>query len=416
MRTKNKIIILLTYLFSIFIFSCNPDVDTENPLQIDTIETSLENLADDSHWFFNFNGTIDGGEGYDLILSSSDNKLYVCGAFLHVNNNWNMKNLTRLNLSDYTWEQVPGIDEYHTNFIRCVAEDNSGNLYFGGDFSSIGGKPAGRVGKFNPNSGVWESLRDIDFFIEEEQYGPISGGVYALEVIDNYVYIGGGIFNTDSVELKYLRKFDIENNKWESVPGSFDGRIRAISKDNQGNLYVGGEFTTIDNITANYIAKWDGSNWSNLSAGVDNYVLAIECYEQNVFVGGSFKKVDNDITSHGIAKWNGTNWEAMDKGITSSWKGTPTVQDIAIDSDGLVYIGGFFDLTYSDLDSLNHVGVFYDGKWRQLGAGLAQSSSQGVIGMFADGKNVYFTGYFSKGTGSPNDKINMAIWNETVNF
>ena len=81
-----------------------------------------------------------------------------------------------------------------------------------------------------------------------------------------------------------------------------------------------------------------------------------------------------------------------------------------------MYIGGFFDITYSDFEPLNYVGVFVDGKWKQLGSGLAQSSTQGVIGMYADGNDIYFTGYFSKGTGISNAKISIARWNENMIF
>lgn len=406
---KINLIIFGLIFSAAFIISCDPSDDENLP-------ANLANLKDNDHWFFDFQGTIDGGEGYDIIKSTVDEKLYVCGAFLHVNNNWDMKNLARLNLDDYTWEQVPGIDEYHTNFIRCVAEDAEGNLYFGGDFTTIGGTPGHKVGKFNPNTGEWSALRDIDFYVEEEQYGPVSGGTYAIEVIDNYVYIGGGIYNSDSTELKYIRRFDITTNKWENVPGGVNGDVRAFAKDDDGNLYVGGCFTEAGGITANYVAKWDGTNWSALGLGTDDYVLSLACSGTDVYVGGSFKNVGDNIRSQGIAKWNGTSWEAMDKGVEESDGSTFSVEEIAVDSDGFVYIGGFFNMTYSDLDTLNHVGVFMDGKWRQLGAGLGTTSTQGVMGIFQEGKNVYFTGYFSKGDGDPNEKINMAIWNEDKEF
>ena len=43
------------------------------------------------------------------------------------------------------------------------------------------------------------------------------------------------------------------------------------------NLYAGGYFTTAGGVTANYIAKWDGSAWSALGSGMsgcsDPYVV-----------------------------------------------------------------------------------------------------------------------------------------------
>jgi trimeric autotransporter adhesin len=403
---KTSFALGICILFFALSMSCKKDKDiNDDNNNIDTTGTDFTHQS----WFFDFNGTIDGGEGYDVIKSSIDGKIYVCGAFLCVNSNWDMKCLARWVPSTNTWEVVPGIDSYHSNFIRCVTEDDNGNLYFGGDFSSIGGVTAGRVGMFNVASGTWDSLYDASFIDSTQQYGPISGGVYSIQYMDNYIYIGGGIFNSDSAGLKYIRRFDLTTRKWEAVGSGVNGRVRCMTTDGNGNLYVGGEFTEAGGIPANYIAKWNGSSWEALGDGPDDYILALEYNNGNLYAGGSFINVGGTI-SQGIAKWNGSAWEAMSKGVYSFEGYSYSVQAIATDSAGLVYIGGFFDRRYSDNATLNHVGVFSNNEWQQLGDGLATTSTQGVMGMYADGNDIYFVGYFSKGTGDPNDKYNIAIW------
>ena len=37
--------------------------------------------------------------------------------------------------------------------------------------------------------------------------------------------------------------------------------VEALALDNLGNLYAGGRFTSAGGVSANCIAKWDGSNW-----------------------------------------------------------------------------------------------------------------------------------------------------------
>ena len=399
-----KIIIDLISMTILFVYSCDKD-DKNN-------DNNNINFEQGTGWFTAFNGTIDGGEGFDVVKSKIDDKVYVCGAFLHVNDDWDMKNLARWSPSSNTWEVVPGIDFYQGNFIRCSVADKDGNLYFGGDFSKIGDIVAGKVGKFNVSSGTWENLRDINFFDEEDQRGPKSGGVYDIEIVGNYLYIGGGIFNSDSAELKYIRRFNISEKKWEAVGTGVNGRVKSFAVDNSGNLYVGGEFTEAGGVAVNHIAKWDGQNWSALGNGCDNYVLSVEYDNGNLYAGGSFKYVGDNIRSQGIAKWTGTSWEAMSKGVYASWSDNYTVQDIAIDSDGKVFIGGFFDKKYSDDKPLNHVGVFENGEWQQLNEGIAISSSQGVIGMMADGKDIYFVGYFGKPGEGVNDRFNIAVWRQ----
>ncbi len=403
---RNTFFLLSAFL--LLIFSCKPTPqENENP------DSSAQGITFTDHWFSDFNGLITGGEGFDLIKSSADGKVYVCGAFLHVDNNWDMKNLARWNPSVNKWEQVPGIDQHHANFIRTVSEDSSGNLYFGGDFSEIGGITAHKIAKFNPTTGTWSPLYDANYPDEDQQNGPAGGGVYASVISGNYIYIGGGYFNAADNQMRFIRRFNLSTNTWEPVGAGTNGRVLSLAVDNAGNVYAGGEFTEAGNTPANYVAKWNGSSWEALSQGTDNHVLALNYSGGKLYVGGSFNQVDGNIISHAIAMWNGTSWEAMQKGISASWGNTPTVQDIAVDADAKVYIGGFFDQNNADSSNLNHVAVYEGNQWMPLGDGLATSSSQGINGMMADGKNIYFTGYFTKGTGNPNLKINMAIWNET---
>lgn len=54
------------------------------------------------------------------------------------------------------------------------------------------------------------------------------------------------------------------------------------------DAYVGGFFTTADGSPANYIAKWNGSTWSALGTGMDNWVIAIAVSGTDVYAGGYF--------------------------------------------------------------------------------------------------------------------------------
>ena len=40
-------------------------------------------------------------------------------------------------------------------------------------------------------------------------------------------------------------------------------------------LYAGGGFTTAGGVSANYIAKWNGSAWSPLGSGMNSWVWAL---------------------------------------------------------------------------------------------------------------------------------------------
>ena len=64
--------------------------------------------------------------------------------------------------------------------------------------------------------------------------------------------------------------------------------VSALAFDASGNLYAGGNFTTIGGKIANFIARWNGSSWSDLGLGLwGGYVnaLAVDA-SGNLYVGG----------------------------------------------------------------------------------------------------------------------------------
>src|SRR6266540_2900115 len=51
------------------------------------------------------------------------------------------------------------------------------------------------------------------------------------------------------------------------IPGAI-GMDTAAVLDVSGNLYIGGYFTVVGDVIANYIAKWDGTSWTALGSGM----------------------------------------------------------------------------------------------------------------------------------------------------
>ena len=66
------------------------------------------------------------------------------------------------------------------------------------------------------------------------------------------------------------------------------GTINALTMDPTGNLYLGGYFTNAGGVAANYVVKWDGSNWSALGPGVNGQVYALAADGINVYAAGLF--------------------------------------------------------------------------------------------------------------------------------
>lgn len=94
-----------------------------------------------------------------------------------------------------------------------------------------------------------------------------------------------------------------ENWDDQFFTSNLNGRVLATVIDGAGNLYVGGDFTTAGGISANYIAQWDGSNWSALGSGMNGAVepLAIDSGGA-LFAGGNSSTAGNKPSNH-IARW-----------------------------------------------------------------------------------------------------------------
>ena len=101
------------------------------------------------------------------------------------------------------------------------------------------------------------------------------------------------------------------------------------------NLYAGGYFTTAGGVTANDIAKWDGSAWSALGSGMDGCdVNALAVSGTNLYAGGDFTTAGG-VTANNIAKWDGSAWSALGSGMNGY-----SVYALAVSGTNL-YAGGY---------------------------------------------------------------------------
>jgi uncharacterized repeat protein (TIGR01451 family) len=85
---------------------------------------------------------------------------------------------------------------------------------------------------------------------------------------------------------------------------------------------VGGRFTSIGGVSANNIARWDGSSWSALGSGI-TYVslptvstLAFDA-EENLWVGGTFDHAGDKVSQH-IAQHLFRNIATLEKGASTA--------------------------------------------------------------------------------------------------
>ena len=251
-------------------------------------------------------------------------------------------------LQAQTWSKlgsgISGTNQYAGGvYAMCI--DSNGYIYAAGDFyvdTIPDTNYATHVFKWNGTS--WSELgTGIS--------SPGSGGteVYALCADTNGNIYAAGLFYNDS-GYYYVAKWN--GSSWSELGGMntlhANGEILSICIDKYSNIYAAGTFSDTSGYL--YVAKWDGTSWSEIGTGSNalkaNSAINIVFVDTfgNVYAGGTF--TDSTTDSSGniyIAKWNGTTWSELGTGIVPQYGYLVyEIYSILVDTSGNVYAAGFF--------------------------------------------------------------------------
>lgn len=171
--------------------------------------------------------------------------------------------------------------------------------------------------------------------------------------------------------------------------GGVNGPVYAIAYVSANEIYIGGDFTSVGDLALNYIARWDGANWSAVGTGgsaPNSAVYAIELYGNKLYAGGSFglRYLPNKTLASAWQNWGD---------IT----GGGIVKTIAV-YNGNVYVGG----TFTDIGGItaNLIAKREGGSWKLLGADATNACNGAIRGtevsvMIIKDNYLYFGGQFS---------------------
>jgi hypothetical protein len=299
--------------------------------------------------------------------------------------------------------------------VTSLSCDSSGNLYVGGDFSYAGGLRVNSVAKWNGNawSAIGQGCGDVyggDYSVTEALARDISGNIYA-----------GGDFATDGgVTVNGIAEWN--GTTWTPLSSGVGGYeepwVAAIAFDSSGNLYAGGCFTTAGGIPANNIAEWNGTTWLALGAGVSGEgiytsvkALAFDSVG-NLYAGGDFTNAGG-VSANFIAKWNGSVWTSLGSGLIGQGFAYNGVNALVFDISGNLYAGGNF--TNAGGVPANNIAKWNGNTWSTLGAGISGVPLYSEVNtevntlVFDSSGNLYVGGYFTNAGGVPAN--NIAKWN-----
>jgi photosystem II stability/assembly factor-like uncharacterized protein len=286
------------------------------------------------------------------------------------------------------------------NHIGSSSIGDSIDMSINGDVIVFGGSQdnngIGKVWIYNEitSSNVYinyNNNNNVNKFLFDTDNGNLYvGGTFTS--INSVATIGGGLIDTTS---NTVIKF-----------GNVNGNINSIAKYN-GNIYYAGNFTNIDGIVANSIAYWNGSNWNRLGNGIIGTINSIDIGYGNIYIGGRFNLIDGQPFNN-VAVWNLN---------TSSWRNiggiNGEVKNILYHNQ-TVYIGGNFSsvnitgtpFTANNIASYN----IETNLWNRIQNGINGNVEK--IYQYKD--EIYVSGSFTK-YGIYNGNFGKIISNTTLN-
>ena len=174
------------------------------------------------------------------------------------------------------------------------------------------------------------------------------------------LYAAGDFDFAGSVAANHIARWN--GSQWSSVGTAGNGVSApnggealydlAVFDDGSGAgpaLYAGGYFTTAGGVSANNIARWDGTAWSAVGGGLEEGLpFVFTVFDDGggpaLYVGGSFRKAGG-MPANRIAKWDETRWSALGNGVAS---GSVAALEAFDDGNGGgpgLFVGGYFSIS-----------------------------------------------------------------------
>jgi hypothetical protein len=279
------------------------------------------------------------------LAATTDGRLYAGGYFANAGGNpasslavWN----------GTTWSAVGGVGAQGVDgVVTGLVVRANGHLIVAGSFQLAGATAANNIARWNGTA--WFSVNQG---LRTDADGTLAG-CNGLALAPNGSIIVVGSFNNagpltganNIARLTYAANGT--SSTWTTLGAGLSGGL-AFGDDaavqTNGNVVVVGSFTTAGTTPALNIARWNGTTWSALGAGLgvdaDNE-SGIDCTvlaNGDIVAAGSFT-VSGTTPMFSLARWNGTTWSPIGAGGDSPVTNAVAYSVFEMPS-GEIFVGG----------------------------------------------------------------------------
>jgi trimeric autotransporter adhesin len=215
-------------------------------------------------------------------------------------------------------------------YVYALAASPNGDIIAGGQFSTAGGVPVGRIAKWSAAAGAWESLG-----------AEFTGRVNAVLQLPHGDIVAGGTMRTPGSQIRGIGRRDAATGAWSGIGNGFNGEVSSLGVLPNGELIAAGPLVVWE---YDFIRRWTGSNWEQVGSligliGDSSVVRTITVLPGGTFVAaGNFWQADGRMATR-VAEWDGSTWHAVGRGTVAE------VEAIVAGPDGDMYVGGRIDLS-----------------------------------------------------------------------
>jgi len=213
-----------------------------------------------------------------------------------------------------------------------------GKILIGGNFTSYNGMARNRIARLNSDGSL------------DPSFNPGTGAnneVFTTVIqTDGKILIGGEFTNINGIPINRIARLNSDGSLDASFnPGTGPNtRVESIVIQSDGKIIIGGFFTSFNGISSRYIARLNvnGSLDQSFSigTGADFIVYSLVLQDDGkILVGGAFTSF-NGTNKNRIARLNSDG--SLDNSFNNGSGANSSVRSISIRSDGKILIGGFF--------------------------------------------------------------------------
>jgi hypothetical protein len=284
------------------------------------------------------------------------------------------------------WDHLPqagaqGLDSE----VLAIAVAASGRVYAGGAFSRAGRTAVRSLACWR--GGTWAPL-PLGCLADSSELPTIAALAVAT---DGQLYAGARAY-TQGPRACRLARWD--GRAWHRLgTGLRDNSptdladVRVLAADLRGGVYVGGSFGAAGGLPTPNVARWTGTAWQAVGAGLPGWGVTALAIAPN---GDLYAAGDLDLregySEQLVMRWNGRRWHQVgafhNNEMYSTSNSQGRIQSLVVAPDGTLYVGGVFTaVSAAGIEVLACNLVRWDGRaWHALTPSSAQEATDNGSG------------------------------------